>query len=79
MTSRSMMLFAAALYVGGIAALAWVTTQDDTTPGVPAEGTGTPGVPLLAMALLTPDSPELPADPVDAAVADWALVLGGGR
>lgn len=72
-------LIGAALYLGGIGAMAWVTAQDETAPGVPVEGTGTPGVPLLAMALLTPDDPRLPVDPVDAAMEDWALVLGGGR
>lgn len=73
---------AAVLIAAGTIAALWVAALRcpcETPPGVPVEGTGTPGVPLLALALLTPDDPRLPVDPVDAAVEDWALVLGGDR
>lgn len=82
-------LFGAVLIAVGTIAALWVASLRcpcETSPGVPAEGTRTPGAPpLLAMALLTPDAPELPADPVDDAVDDWAALLpgiapaGGGR
>lgn len=46
-------------------------------PSVPGLPRGAAGVLPTVLALLTPDDPRLPVDPVDADVADWVALLPG--